>query len=135
MIIVALFIGVILVIAGVRNSQSALFSALATDVPAFVVWAAAIAGVGAIGFIPGLKTPSRLLLGLVLIVLFVNNYKSIVSGLQSASSAGAGVSNTSSTSGSQTSGSASNSSSTSFNIAQLSSVASNVASVASAFGG
>ena len=42
MILVALMIGILLVVAAIRNSQASLFSALATDVPQFVVWAAAI---------------------------------------------------------------------------------------------
>jgi hypothetical protein len=107
MIIVALLIGVVLVIAAIRGSQSTLFSALATDVPAFVVWAAAIFAVGAIGFVPGLKTPSRLLLGLVIIVLIVNNYQAILAGVQNVSSSGAGVSSSSSSSNSTSSSSSS----------------------------
>lgn len=82
--IVALLIGVILVVAAVRNSQDALFSALATDAPKFVVWAAAIFAVGAIGFIPGLRPVSRLLLALVVVVLVVNNYQAIVNGFTNA---------------------------------------------------
>lgn len=84
MILVALFIGVILIVAAIRNSQGALFTALSTDVPGFVVWAAAIFAIGAVGFIPGLKAPSRGLLALVLLVLILKNYQGIVSGFQSA---------------------------------------------------
>lgn len=82
--IVALFIGIILIVSAVRNSQGALFSALETDVPKFVVWGAAILAVGAIGAIPGLKPASRWLLALIIIVLIVNNYQKLVAGFQNA---------------------------------------------------
>lgn len=84
MIFVLLIIGVIIVVAAVRNSQGALFTALGQDVPAFVVWAAAIFALGAIGFVPGLKPVSRGLLALVLVVLILRNYKQIISGFQTA---------------------------------------------------
>lgn len=84
MIIVALLIGVILLVAAIRNSQNALFSALAQDVPGYVVWAAAIFAVGAIGFVPALKPVSRGLLTLIIIVLVLHNYKQIIAGFQNA---------------------------------------------------
>lgn len=84
MIIIALLIGVILIVAAIRNSQDALFKALATDVPEFVVWAAAIFAVGAIGFIPGLKPISRGLLALIIIVIVLHNYKNILAGFTNA---------------------------------------------------
>jgi len=58
-----------------------LFGALAQDVPAFMVWAAAVFAVGAIGWIPGLKPVSRGLLALVIVVLVLNNYQQIIDGL------------------------------------------------------
>lgn len=82
--IVALFIGIILITSAVRNSQGALFTALGTDVPKFVVWGAAILAVGAIGIVPGLKPASRWLLALVIVVLVVNNYQKLVKGFQDA---------------------------------------------------
>lgn len=84
MILVALFIGAILVVAAIRNSQGALFTALYNDVPAFVVWAAAIFAIGAVGFIPGLKPVSRGLLALVILVIVLNNYQNIIKGFQDA---------------------------------------------------
>lgn len=80
----ALIIGVILIVAAVRNSQGALFKAIGQDAPSFLVWAAAILAIGAVGFIPGLKPVSRLLLALIVVVLFVNNYKQAVQGFQNA---------------------------------------------------
>jgi hypothetical protein len=84
MIFVALLIGAVLIVAAVRNSQGALFAALKQDVPAFVVWAAAIFAIGAIGFVPGLKPVSRGLLILVVTVLILRNYKQILQGFDSA---------------------------------------------------
>lgn len=82
--LIALAIGIVLIVAAVRNSQGALFTALETDVPKFVVWAAALIAVGAIGAIPGLKPVSRWLLALVIVVLVVNNYKKLVTGFNDA---------------------------------------------------
>lgn len=82
MILVALLIGAILIVAAFRNTQGALFSALGTDVPKFVVWAAAIIALGAIGFVPGLKPVSRGLMTLVLVVIILRNYQGILKGFQ-----------------------------------------------------
>lgn len=84
MALFALIIGAILIVAAVRNSQADLFTALGQDVPSFIVWAAAIIALGAVGFIPGLKPVSRALLALVIIVLIVNNYQKLVSGFTNA---------------------------------------------------
>lgn len=102
MILVALIIGVILVVAAIRNSQGALFNALGQDVPGFVVWAAALFAVGAVGFIPGLKPVSRGLMALVLIVIVLNNYQAILNGFGEVAKAGAGVSTGSATDASGT---------------------------------
>ena len=82
--LIALFLGIVLIVSAVRNSQGELFSALEQDVPKFVIWAAAILAVGAIGAIPGLKGPSRLLLALIVTVLIVNNYQKLITGFQNA---------------------------------------------------
>jgi uncharacterized membrane protein HdeD (DUF308 family) len=82
--LVALIIGLILIVSAVRNSQDALFTALGQDAPKFLVWAAAIIAVGAIGYIPGLRTTSRLLLGLIIVVLIVNNYQKLITGFSDA---------------------------------------------------
>jgi len=110
MLIVALLIGVVLIVAAIRNSQAALFSALATDAPGYVVWAAALVGVGAIGYIPGLKGISRALLGLVLTVIIINNYKAIIAGFQNADSAAQSSSSSNASSSSSSSGGSSSSS-------------------------
>lgn len=84
MILVILLIGVVVIVAAVRNSQAALGAALLVDVPAFVTWAAAIFAVGAIGWIPHLKPVSRALLALLLTVLVVRNYQAILAGFERA---------------------------------------------------
>lgn len=91
MILVALFVGVVLIVAAIRNSQGALFTALGTDVPGYVVWAAALVAVGAVGYAPGLKPVSRGLLALVLIVIILNNYSAILAGFQAVAVAGGGA--------------------------------------------
>lgn len=83
MVLVALFIGVILIVAAIRNSQGTLFSALGQDVPDFIVWGAAIFAIGVLGFVPGLKPISRGLLALIIVVLVLNNYKNILQSFQS----------------------------------------------------
>ncbi|HEY1880109.1 MAG TPA: hypothetical protein VGG68_09275 [Caulobacteraceae bacterium] len=84
MLLVVLAIGVVLIVSAVRNSYRALFTALGTDIPSFVVWAAAILAVGAVGFVPGLRPVSRGVLALVLLVLILRNYQQIIAGFQSA---------------------------------------------------
>ena len=84
MALFALIIGLILIVAAVRNSQGDLFSALETDVPKFVVWAVALLAIGALGYVPGMKIVSRWLLALVLVVLIVNNYQKAITGFQNA---------------------------------------------------
>jgi hypothetical protein len=80
MILIALLIGAVLLVAAIRNSQDALFAALGQDVPEFVIWAAAIFAVGALGFIPGIKPVARGLVALVLIVIVLSNYSAILAG-------------------------------------------------------
>lgn len=80
MILVVLTIGIIILVASLRGTHAALFAAIGTDVPGFVVWAAAIVALGAIGFIPGLKPISRGLLALVVVVLVFQNYQPILQG-------------------------------------------------------
>jgi len=83
-ILIALVLGIVIIVAAIRNSQGALFSALGTDIPGYVIWAAAIFAVGVVGYIPGLKNVSRGLLALVIVALILNNYQKILAGFQSA---------------------------------------------------
>jgi len=112
MALFALIIGVILIVAAMRNSQGALFTAIGSDAPAFITWGTAIMALGAIGFIPGLKPVSRWLLALVIVVLVINNYQKLQAGFTNAwkspttggGSSASGSSSSSSASSSATSG-------------------------------
>lgn len=84
MIIFLVLIAVVLIVAAIRDTQGDLFAAIREDVTAFGVWAAALIAIGLLGFIPGVKPVSRALLGLVIVVLFVNNYQAIVTGFRQA---------------------------------------------------
>jgi hypothetical protein len=77
-----LLIGVILVVVAFNNSMGALASELEADIPAYFKWAAAIAAILGLGYIPGLRTPSRYLLGLVLLVVLLVNYQQIIAGFK-----------------------------------------------------
>jgi len=82
MAFLALIIGVVVLVAAIRDTHNDLFSALKTDVPGFAVWGAAIIALAAIGFVPGLKPVSRGLLALVIVVLILVNYKQILAGFE-----------------------------------------------------
>ena len=94
-----LLIGVILIVVAYNNSFGTLASQLEGDIPGYFKWAAAIAAILGIGYIPGLKTPSRYLLGLVLLVILLANYTQILQGFQTfltsggATSGGTGAAN------------------------------------------
>jgi type III secretory pathway component EscV len=79
---IAIVIGAIVVIAAVNNAHGDLGTALKNDIPAYFKWAIAIAAVLGLGYIPGMRTPSRYLMALVAIVLFANNWQSILAGFQ-----------------------------------------------------
>jgi hypothetical protein len=91
MLLVAIIIGAILIVAALRNSQGTLFTALTTDIPSYVVWAAALVSVGAIGYIKPIKGVSDALIVLILTVLIVNNYKQILTGIEAVATPNAGV--------------------------------------------
>jgi hypothetical protein len=77
---VALLIGAILIVAAFNNTHGQLETALESDIPGFFKWAAAIAAILALGFVPGLRTPTRWLLALVIAVIFLRNYQAILDG-------------------------------------------------------
>ena len=78
MAFLALLIAVVLIVVAIRGTQGDLFGALATDVPGFAVWAAAIFALALIGFVPGLKPVSRRLLALVILVIVLRNYSQVL---------------------------------------------------------
>jgi hypothetical protein len=81
---VLLLIGAVALVAAMRNTQGDLATALETDVPAFGKWGLAIVGVGALGWVEGMRTISRGLVALVLLVLVLVNYKALFAGFQGA---------------------------------------------------
>lgn len=83
---VLILIGVVLLIVAIRDTYGSLGQALSTDIPGYATWALALAGVGALGFVPGLKTPARWLLLLVLVVLVLKNYQAILTGFAGSTS-------------------------------------------------
>lgn len=75
-----ILIGAVLLIAAVRNTEGDLGNALVADVPGYLKWALAIIAVGALGWVPGMRTISRWLLALVLVVIFLKNYTALFQG-------------------------------------------------------
>ena len=86
--IAVLIIGVIIVVVAFNNAHADLATALENDLPGYFKWAAALAAIAALGFVPGLKTPSRYLLALVLLVIFLTNYQTVLSGFTGFASSG-----------------------------------------------
>jgi hypothetical protein len=87
MALVVVAIAVILIVTAIRDTYVQLGQALATDVPPFMIWAAAIIAIGALGYIPNFEKPSRLLMGLVIMVIILTNYSQIIAGFQAAPTA------------------------------------------------
>jgi hypothetical protein len=76
----------VLLVAGFRNTQGDLATALATDAAGFAKWFLALAAVGGLGFVPGLRTISRWMLALIVVVLVLRNYQQILKGFADAAS-------------------------------------------------
>lgn len=93
---ILLIIAAIMIMAAWNNSVGCLMTELETDLPGFVKWFLAIAAVGALGWIPGAEKISRMMLGLVLLVLVLSNWTQLLSGFQAiggSTSAGTGTPN------------------------------------------
>jgi flagellar biosynthesis component FlhA len=78
-----ILIGAVLLVSAVRNTEGDLGNALVQDVPGFLKWALAIVAVGALGWVPGMRTISRWLLALVLLVIVLKNYTKLFQGFTS----------------------------------------------------
>jgi hypothetical protein len=85
---VVVLIGALIVIAGFNSTHGQLATQLKQDIPGYFKWGAAIAAILALGFVPGLKVPSRYLLALVLLVIFLHNYQNIINGFKNFASSG-----------------------------------------------
>jgi hypothetical protein len=81
--VILILIGAVILVAALRNTQGDLATALETDLPGFFKWFLAVAVVGGLGFVPGMKVPSRWLLALVLVVIFLVNYVNVYKGFTS----------------------------------------------------
>lgn len=75
-----IFVAGVLIVSAIRNTQTQLATELETDLPGFGAWALAIIGVGALGWVPGMRVISRWLLALVIVVLVVKNYSALFAG-------------------------------------------------------
>ena len=74
MILAVLIFGVLLIDVGMKNTGGELATQLQDDLlgqDGFIAWGGAIMGLGAIGYVPSLQHTSRLLLGLVFVVLIL----------------------------------------------------------------
>lgn len=81
---ILVLIGVVILVAALRNTHGDLGNALQADLPGFTKWALAISIIGGMGFVPGIQQPSRWLLALVLFVLVLKNYVTLMAGLSNA---------------------------------------------------
>jgi hypothetical protein len=77
-----LLIGAVLIVVAVRGTHANLGQLLVEDFTGkgggsadkgFLIWVAAIGGVAALGFIPGMKVPAKILLALVILAILVSN--------------------------------------------------------------
>lgn len=71
-----LFVGAVFVVVALRGTYTQLGQQLQKDFTGsgnFLVWVGAIAVVGFAGYIKGIETPSRALLGLIIIAMFLAN--------------------------------------------------------------
>ena len=91
MAVLVILLGVVLIVAAIRNTQGDLFSALGTDIPAFATWAAAIFALALIGYLPGMRPVSRGLMALVILVIVMRNYQTILSSFASLAGQGGGT--------------------------------------------
>ena len=81
---ILLLIAAVFIVSAFQNTQADLATALEQDGPGYLKWAAALAAVGALGWVPGMQKPSRYLLALVLLVIVLRNYQAILAGFEAA---------------------------------------------------
>ena len=101
-----------MIVSGIRNTQSELGQSLAQDMTgagSFWYWIGAIVIIGAIGYIPALKTPSRLMLLLTAVAMVLANpgfFTEFLAAIQNPQPAAAPAAPVASTSSSSSGGSA-----------------------------
>jgi hypothetical protein len=65
-------VGATVLVSAIRGTQNDLFALLAADVPDVAEQVGAIVLIGMLGYLPGMQTPSRALLALVIIVVLLD---------------------------------------------------------------
>lgn len=85
---IALIIGGILIVVAFQGTHTRLATELEHDIPGFFKWAIAIIAVLGLGYIPGLREPSRWLLGLVVLVIVLTQYQNIINGFKNFAATG-----------------------------------------------
>jgi hypothetical protein len=73
-----LLVGAVIVVVAFNNTHGQLADQLAGDAAGYTTWALAIAAILALGYVPGLKTPSRWILGLVGLVIVLKGGSQIL---------------------------------------------------------
>ena len=69
-------IGLLLIVTGIKGTQSQLAAQLASDFTGagnFFYWIIAIMAIGAVGYIEPMKGPSRMLLALIIVAMVLSN--------------------------------------------------------------
>lgn len=85
-----ILIGLVLTIAGARDTQGDLFTLLKGDLTgsgSFLWWAASVGAIGALGYAPSFQQLSRALLALIFVVLILSNkgvFENFMSAIKSA---------------------------------------------------
>ena len=77
-----ILVGTVLALSAYNNTLDQLSTALEQDLPGYAKWAAAIGGIVVLGWIPGMRDLSRMLLALVLVVIVVRNYQNVLASFQ-----------------------------------------------------
>jgi hypothetical protein len=85
-----ILVGITLALVAYNNTQDQLASSLEQDLPGFLKWGAAVVAIVGLGYIPGFNRFSRLLLGLVILVIVLKNYSAILQSFEGLSSTAAG---------------------------------------------
>jgi hypothetical protein len=76
MAFVFIIIGLVILVSGVRGTQSTLYSLVKNDLDSgFIPWIVAILIIGAVGYVQDLRTLSRAFMALVIIALILKAYK------------------------------------------------------------
>lgn len=100
MLIFLLLIGVVLMVTAFAGTYSQLATELENDIPGYFKWGFALAAIVAFGYVPGMKTASRWLLAIVILVLVLKGFptlKAQLTNFMNQGAAAAGGSNTAAT--------------------------------------